>query len=81
MRKTVKKIVVELDLSNLDEEISLDQITNIYLEYYNIGEDETWRELVPFKIIKIEKAFGKQKEKRYIKKQKNRRALRPARKA
>jgi len=48
----LKKVVVELDLTNLDEEIELDQIREIHIVYYNIGEGEVWEELVPWKVIK-----------------------------
>ncbi len=50
----VKKIVVELDVSELDEEITLEQLREIHVVYYNIGEDHEWEEAVPYRIIKTE---------------------------
>lgn len=51
MMKTYKSIVVELDLSKLDDSInSLDQIKSIQVSYDNVGEDAEWTEAVEFKI-------------------------------
>lgn len=47
----VKKVVVELDLTELDEDIELDQIQDILVTYYNTGEGRYWTEYVPFKIL------------------------------
>jgi hypothetical protein len=50
----VKKITIEIDVSKLDEEIAPDQIQEIILCYHNIGENTTWQQAVPHKIIKVE---------------------------
>jgi hypothetical protein len=52
-RAKLKKLVVELDLSDLDESITIDQLRNICVEYYNLGEGMVWRECVPFKVIRV----------------------------
>lgn len=49
-KEKITKVVVELDLSNLDEDITSDQIKNILLVYHNIGEGDEWTEGVPFTI-------------------------------
>jgi len=46
-----RKVVVELDLSNLDEDIKPEQIKEISITYYNLGEDQNWTETVPFRIL------------------------------
>jgi hypothetical protein len=52
----IKKVVVELDLSNLDNWIyDISELQGILVEYYNIGEGEDWMEYVPFKVIKVER--------------------------
>jgi hypothetical protein len=52
----IKKVVVELDLSNLDNWIhEIEELEGILVEYYNIGEGQDWMEYVPFKVIKVEK--------------------------
>uniref|UniRef100_A0A6M3XGF0 Uncharacterized protein n=1 Tax=viral metagenome TaxID=1070528 RepID=A0A6M3XGF0_9ZZZZ len=47
-----KKIIIELDINDLDESIKEEQIKSIAIVYYNIGEDDIWQEEVPFKILK-----------------------------
>jgi hypothetical protein len=52
----IKRVVVELDLSNLAEWIhDIGDLRGIIVEYYNVGEGQDWREYVPFKVIKVEK--------------------------
>jgi hypothetical protein len=52
----IKKVVVELDLSNLDNWIhEIEELKGILVEYYNVGEGQDWMEYVPFKVIKVEK--------------------------
>jgi hypothetical protein len=52
----IKKIVVELDLSNLDNWIyDISDLKGIIIKYYNVGEGEIWKEYVPFKVIKVER--------------------------
>jgi hypothetical protein len=52
----IKKVVVELDLSNLDNWIyDISELQGILVEYYNFGEGEDWMEYVPFKVIKVER--------------------------
>lgn len=52
----IKKVVVELDLSNLDNWIhDISELQGILVEYYNVGEGQEWMEYVPFKVIKVEK--------------------------
>jgi hypothetical protein len=52
----IKKVVVELDLSNIAEWIhDIGDLRGIIVEYYNIGEGQDWMEYVPFKVIKVEK--------------------------
>jgi len=54
MLKPIRKIVVELDLTNLDHDIyELDWIKRIAIDYYNLGEGEVWSEYVPYKILKV----------------------------
>jgi hypothetical protein len=57
-----KRVVVELDLSQLDEEIDVSQIRGVVLEYYNVGEGSEWSESVPYKILKVTKAGGNENE-------------------
>ena len=57
--KHITKIVVELDLSELDDWIwELDQIKDICIEYWNHGEGDYWLESVPFKVLRYETEDG-----------------------
>lgn len=55
----VRKIVVELDLTRLDEEIDINQLKEVSVTYFNIGEGEDWEETVPFKVLWYEDESGK----------------------
>jgi len=52
--KLLKKLIVELDLSNADEYIREGCIREILVVYYNFGEGIDWVDKVPFKILKAE---------------------------
>ena len=58
--KRIVKLVVELDVSELDDWIwDLDQIKDICIEYWNHGEGMDWLESTPFKVLYYETEDGK----------------------
>jgi len=58
--KRIVKLVVELDLSELDDWIrDLNDLKDIIVEYYNLGEDSIWQDSVPFKVLYYETEDGK----------------------
>jgi hypothetical protein len=54
-----KKLIVELDLTHMRTHIGEDDIKEIIIVYYDLGEDVYWSESVPFKILKSDKEGGK----------------------
>jgi|GEM_PF-3841597 len=55
MSRDIRKIVVELDLSDLDDApIKLEQLRGIHVIYDNIAEGMLWDEEVPYRIIEVE---------------------------
>ena len=50
----LKSITVKLDLRNLDETITAEQIKNIHVIYENIGEGADWEEATLFEVVDTE---------------------------
>jgi hypothetical protein len=67
--KPLKKLVVELDLSDTHDYVFEDSINDIMIFYYNWEKGTTWEDLAPFKIIsaEYEDNFDKKKIKGLIK--------------
>ena len=53
MMKRRRLLVVELDITNLDEEIEPKDIKSIDITYFNEGEGTDWTEQVPFKVLSL----------------------------
>jgi hypothetical protein len=51
--RPIKKLIVELDLSNTDGYVHEEDIKEISITYFNWGEGIDWSEPVPFKILKV----------------------------
>jgi hypothetical protein len=49
-----KKLIVELDMTHMRTHIGEDDIKEIIIVYYDLGEDAYWSESVPFKILKAD---------------------------
>ena len=57
--KNVNKVVVELDLRNLNEKIKVGQIIAISVIYVSVDEKDVVDVLVPFKVMWYESEDGK----------------------
>jgi hypothetical protein len=51
---TLKSITVKLDLTKLDDEVSLADILGVSVRYKNFGEGDEWEDLVVYDVVSME---------------------------